>query len=69
MWEGSEMARWRRWESGEVERWGLLVLPKGGECRVTPRFHLFDSDVNQGKEKVGWIQDFLVCRRKRKTLL
>ena len=39
---------------------GLLVLHKGGECRVTPRFHLLVSDVNQGKEKTGWIQDFLV---------
>ena len=31
----------------------------GEECRVTPRFHFFASDVNQGKEKAGWIQDFL----------
>ena len=27
---------------------------------MTPRFHLMVSDVNQGKEKAGWIQDFLV---------
>ena len=43
-----------------LEGGGFLVLFKGGECRVTPRFHLFISDVNQGKEKAGWIQDFLV---------
>ena len=36
------------------------VLFKGGEFRVTPRFHLLVSDVNQGEEKVGWNQDFLV---------
>ena len=33
---------------------------KGGKCRVTPKFHLFISDVNQGKGKASWIQDFLV---------
>ena len=44
-----------RWQGG-----GFLVLFKGGGCRVTPRFHLMVSDVNQGKEKAGWIQDFLV---------
>ena len=59
-WEDNEVVRWRRWESGEVGRWGVPGLFKGGECRVTPRFHLFISDVNQGKEKAGWIQDFLV---------
>ena len=39
---------------------GFLIFFKGGECRVTPRFYIFVSDVNQGKEKAGWIQDFLV---------
>ena len=48
------MARWGRWKSGE-----FLVLFKGGRCRVTPRFHLMVSDFNQGKEKAGWIHDFL----------
>ena len=36
---------------------GFLVLFKDGECRVTPRFHFFVSEVNQGKEKAGWIED------------
>ena len=36
----------------------LTFLFNGEEYRVTPRFHLFVSDVNQGKEKAGWIQDF-----------
>ena len=43
-----------------LEGGGFLVLLKGRECRVIPRFHLFVSDVNQGKENAGWIQNFLV---------
>ena len=38
---------------------GFLVLFKGGGRRVSPRFHLFVADVNQGKEGAGWVQDFL----------
>ena len=37
-----------------------LVLFKGGAHKMNPRFHLFVSDVNQGKEGVGWVQDFFV---------
>ena len=37
----------------------FLVLFKGGDCRVSPRFHLFVSDVNQGNGGAGWVQDFL----------
>ena len=36
---------------------------------MSPRFHLFVSDVNQGNEGVGWVQDFLVWPRDGKTLL
>ena len=36
-----------------------LVLFKDGGRRVSPIFHLFVSDVNQGNEEVGWVQDFL----------
>ena len=53
--------RWKVGKGGKVVRWeggGFLVLFKGGGCRVTPRFHLFVSDINQGKEWAGWIQDF-----------
>ena len=49
-WQGGEGRRVVRSEGGR-----FLVLFKGGECRVTPRFYLFVSDLNQGKEKVGWI--------------
>ena len=44
-WEGSEATRWERLESIEVAR--FLVLFKGERCRVSQRFHLFVSDVNQ----------------------
>ena len=27
---------------------------------MSPRFHLFVSDVNQGKIQTGWVKDFLV---------
>ena len=54
-WQGGEGGRVVRSEGG-----GFLVLFKGGECRVTPRFHLLVSDINQRKERAGWIQDFLV---------
>ena len=53
--EGGEGRRVVRLQGGE-----FLVLFKGGECRVTPRFHTFISDVNHSNEKAGWIQDFLV---------
>ena len=54
------MAGWERWESGVVGRWGVPGLCKGGECWGTPRFYLLVSDVNEGKEKASWIQDFLI---------
>ena len=34
-----------RWENGR-----FLVLLKGGEHRVNPKFYLLVSDVNQGNE-------------------
>ena len=36
-----------------------LVLFKDGGHKTSPKFHLFISDVNQGIEVVGWVQDFL----------
>ena len=36
-----------------------MVLFKAEGLRVSPRFHLFVSDVSQGKEGAGWVQDFL----------
>ena len=52
--QGEEGGRVVKWEGGR-----FLVMFKGGGCRVSPRFHFFVSDVNQRKEWVGWIQDFL----------
>ena len=43
----------------EITPFVFLVLLKDGGRRVSLRFHLFDSDVNQGNEEAGWIQDFL----------
>ena len=37
----------------------FLVLLKNGGRRVSLRFYLFFSDVNQGNEEVGWIEDLL----------
>ena len=59
------LERWERWEGGEVgklkkmgvlgwEGWRFLVLFKGGGCRVSPKFHLFVFDVNQGNKETGW---------------
>ena len=39
------------WWSGKRER--LLVLFKGGGCRVSPKFHLFVFYVNQGNKEDG----------------
>ena len=44
-WQGGEGGRVVRLEGG-----GFQGFFKGGECRVTPRFHLFVSDVNQEKD-------------------
>ena len=35
----------------------FLVVFNGGECRVTPRFHLFVSDADQLNDGAGWVQD------------
>ena len=44
----------------EIASFVFLVLFKDGEHKVSPRFHIFVSDVNQGNKEVGWVQDFLV---------
>ena len=38
---------------------GYLVLFKGGGHKMSLRFYLFVSDVNQGNKGLGWVQDFL----------
>ena len=47
MWKGNEVVRWERRESGEYEGGRFLALFKGGEDRMSPRFYLFVSDINQ----------------------
>ena len=60
-WEVGEVGRWERWKGNVVGRWErrgvvrweggkFLVLFKGGEHRVSPRFYHFVSDVNQGNK-------------------
>ena len=46
-WKGSEVAKWKRRQSGKLGRWEVPFLSKGVERRESPRFHLFVSDVNQ----------------------
>ena len=43
--QGGKVGGVVRWEGGR-----FLVLCKGGERRVSPRFHFFVSDVNQGNK-------------------
>ena len=37
----------------------ILVLFKEGGSSVSPKFHLFVPDVNQGNEEAVQVQDFL----------
>ena len=52
-WEGGKrggIMRWQGGKGGEMVRWeggSFLVLFKGGEHKVSPRFYLFVSDVDQ----------------------
>ena len=51
--KGGRVIRRQDGKGGRVVRWKggrFLVLCKGGERRVSPRFHLFVSDFNQGIE-------------------
>ena len=51
--KGVRVVRWQGGEGGRVVRWEggrFLVFFKSGECRLSPRFHLFVSDFNQGEE-------------------
>ena len=53
MWQGGKGERVLRWQGGKgrrVVKWqggSFLVLLKSGEHTVSPRFHLFISDVDQ----------------------
>ena len=54
------MARWERREINGVARWEVPGFIQMWGCRVSPRFHLFVSDVNQRNEGAGCVQDVLV---------
>ena len=60
-WQGRKGRRLVRWEGGR-----LLVLFKGREHRVSSRFYLFVSDVNQGNEGDG-LKIFLHASRWKDT--
>ena len=47
----------------EILSFVLLVLFKDGRCRVSLRFHLFVSDVNQGNETLTSRSFYLKCER------
>ena len=59
------MARWGRWESGEVGRWEVPAFVQGQGTQGESKIHLFVS-VSQGKEQVDWIQDFLAQQQRWK---
>ena len=72
-WQGGKGRRVVRWEDGR-----FLVLFKGGEDSVSPRFYLFVSDVNQGvkgrsdvnqRNEGDGLKIFLRASRDGKTLL
>ena len=57
-WEGGKGGRvvmWKRRESGRWEGWRCLVLFQRGERRVSQRFHLSVSNVNQGNKGARWV--------------
>ena len=43
----------------EIASFVFLVLLKDGRPSVSPRFHLFVSDFNQGHEEAVRVQEFL----------
>ena len=59
--KGSEVARLERWENGEVKRWEVpSFIQEEGRHRLSPKFHLFVSDVDQQWNKgAGQAQDYL----------
>ena len=69
--KGGRVMRSQVGKGGRVMRWEggrFLVLFKGGEYRVSPRFYLFVSDVNQ-RNKGDGLKIFLRACRDGKTFL
>ena len=53
-WEGGKGGRVACWKGGRMVKWQggrFLVLFKSGGHRVSPRFHLFVSGVDQRRNK------------------
>ena len=50
---GSEVARWKMWLSSEEARLEIPDFIQGWGCRVSPKFHIFISDVNEQNERAG----------------
>ena len=64
--------RWQVGKGGRVVRYQgrrFLVLFKSGECRVSPRFHLFVPDVNQRNKGAGCVKNALAWHRDGKIPL
>ena len=49
--KGARVVRWERWDNGEVARWEVPGCIQEWGHRVSPRFHLFVSDVDQRRNK------------------
>ena len=60
-WRGGRVVRWQGRESGRVVKWQserFLVLFKGVR-RVSPRFYLFGSDVDERNKGAVWVQNYV----------
>ena len=56
--KGGRILRWQGGKGGREVRWQggrFLALFKSRGRRVSPRFNLFVSDVNQQYERAGWV--------------
>ena len=81
--EGGRVVRWQDGKGGKVVRsqggkggrmvWQkgerYLVLFKSGRHKMSPRFHIFVSDVNQGLKEWDGFKIFWHGCRDRKTVL
>ena len=53
----------------EISSLVFLVIIKDEGCRLSPRFHVFVSDVNHRKKRQFVFKIFLLCPKDGKTLL
>ena len=60
--KGRKVVRWQGGKGGRMVRQKggrYVVLFKSGGHKMSPKFHLFVSDIDQGNEEVRGVQDFL----------